>query len=155
VKHLQGSWWMILLDTTLATSLFCCEGKFSEVLEKKLRDVLSFLPKDAQILLANHFPIQGSKQKPDLRRESALLDILKKEPRIKCYLHGHNHKNTVVDLRTKGLPITTDAGTATHKAQGSFMLMECQKQGLSILPFSWNAKQNSWIQQKKINSFTW
>lgn len=154
-KHIQGSWWMILLDTTLATPLFCCQGKFSEELEKNLKDALSSLPKDAQILLANHFPIQGTKQKPDLQRESALLDILKKDPRIKCYLHGHNHRNTVLDRRKDGFPISVDAGSTTHKTRGSFTVMDCQERGVSILPFFWDVKKSSWEPQETTNSFTW
>jgi calcineurin-like phosphoesterase family protein len=155
VKHLQGAWWMILLDTTLATPLFSCRGKFSQALEKKLQEVLSFLPKDARILLANHFPLQTSKKRPDLQGEEKLVEILKKDPRIKCYLHGHNHKNTILDLRQQGLPIVADAGSATHKMQGSFLILDCQDQGLSISPFFWNVNRNSWIKQKTKNSFIW
>ncbi len=155
VKHLQENWWILLLDTTLATPLFCCQGRFSEALEVKLQEVLSTLPPTAQILLANHFPIHGNNKKPEIQREKALLDILEKDPRIKCYLHGHDHQNTILDRRKQGLPISIDAGSATHKEKGSFMILECQEQGVTAIPFFWDKKHTSWMQQNTTHSFTW
>lgn len=143
VHKLSSSWWMIALDTTIATPLFCCHGLFSKDLEEKLDKALTDLPAEANVILANHFPI-FEKKKKDLEREEALTDLCKRHKKIKLYLHGHNHKPKIHDARDQGLPIIVDAGSAVHQFSGGWNLIECEGNTLTISPFVW--KHKKWIQ---------
>jgi 3',5'-cyclic AMP phosphodiesterase CpdA len=155
LKHLFEQWWLVLLDTTLATPLLCSHGRFSESAEHHLKEALSSLPANSQVILANHFPIMCKKLRPALQRRKALFDVLKQHPQVRFYLHGHNHKHTILDLREEGLPVTVDAGSATLKASGSFTLMDCGENTCSFQPFVWNIKTRDWTPAPKKTSFTW
>ena len=155
LKQLSDKWWLILLDTTLATPLLCSHGRFSESAEHHLKEVLSSLPPNSQAILANHFPITCKKLRPALQRRKALFAILKAYPQVRFYLHGHNHKHTILDLREEGLPITVDSGSATLKTAGSFTLMECEENACSFQAFMWNIKTRDWTPGPKTTSFTW
>lgn len=145
-EKLFDSWWLVSLDTTLATPLFCCHGEFSKAIEDKLTQVLSELPKESNVLLVNHFPIHHPKNKA-LRGEENLLALLKDNPKVKIYLHGHTHKRRIVDARPLNLPILTDSGCASHKFLGSWNLIELEDNQLSILPVIW--KDHQWVPEQK------
>lgn len=149
-KHLFQKWWLVLLDTTLATPLLCSHGKFSETAEDNLKKLLKSLPEDAEIILANHFPLIG-KHPASLHRFQALQKILQEHPNIRFYLHGHEHNQKISDLRSLGLPISVDAGCASHHTSGSWNLMNCQESSCSILPFKWT---KAWTPQST-TLFTW
>ncbi len=154
VKQLSDKWWLVLLDTTLATPLLCCHGRFSETAERHLKEALSSIPEGAQVILANHFPITCKKARPALQRRKELFDILKAHPKVRFYLHGHNHKHTILDLRKEGLPIAVDAGSAALKEAGSWTLIECQENACAFQPFKWNMQKMAWV-PSPITSFTW
>lgn len=151
VKQLTPSWWMIFLDTALPTPLFCCHGRFSEELEEKLEKTLKTVPSDAKVILANHFPILSKKGK-DLEREDALLNLCKKHPQIKLYLHGHNHQPRIYDARSLGLPIVVDSGSAAHQFHGGWNRIECEKDLCTIKPYKWAHKK--WTPLSE-TSFSW
>lgn len=151
VKQLSDPWWLIALDTTIATPLFCCHGKFSEKLERQLDEVLTNLPENAHVILANHFPIALKTDKA-LQREKHLLTLIKKHPKVKIYLHGHTHKQRILDQRKKNLPIIVDSGSVAHKRQGGWNLFHCEDSSCSITPFQW--KESRWATEQK-HHFTW
>ncbi len=155
LKHLSEKWWLLLLDTTLATPLLCCHGRFSEKAEKHLKEALLSLPPDANVILANHFPIDCKKLRPALQRRSVLFNLFKEHPNIRLYLHGHNHRHTILDLRKENLPITSDAGSASHQTHGTWTLMECKENHCSFQPFHWNMEKESWISCPTLTSFNW
>ncbi len=154
LKHLSENWWLLLLDTTLATPLLCSHGRFSETAEKYLKEALASLPEGAQVVLANHFPINSKKWRPALQRQKVLLEILRNYPQIRFYLHGHDHSHTILDLRKEGLPISVDTGSTASKKSGSWTLMECQETGCSFRPFRWSIEKTSWT-PSPITSFNW
>lgn len=155
LKPLKGNWWLLLLDTTLATPLLCCHGRFSEEAEKHVKEVLSSLPSDANIVLANHFPIDCKKSKPALQRRSALFSLFKDHPKVRIYLHGHNHNHTLLDLRKERLPIAVDAGSVSHEKEGSWTLMQCEEKGCSFESFRWNRQNKTWMSSQPLTSFHW
>lgn len=151
IEQLNPSWWMIALDTTLPTPLFCCHGHFSLELEEKLDTALKNLPREANVILANHFPI-SFKQEKALQREEALTALCKRHKKIKLYLHGHTHKPKIYDGRAEDLPIIVDAGSAVHQFSGGWNLVRCENNGCTIIPFKW--AQDKWVRTLP-NSFTW
>ena len=150
ITKLNDSWHLIALDTTLATPLFCSHGRFDEKIEKTLEKALSSLPSDAQVIIANHFPI--ALEKSALQRESHLISLLQKYPKVKLYLHGHTHKRKITDHRSNNLPIVVDSGSASHRFIGSWNVIECKEKGCSIKPFTW--KKTHWTPEKEV-PFTW
>lgn len=148
--NLFKKWWLVLLDTTLATPLLCSHGKFSETAEKNLQKVLSSLPKDSHVILANHFPLMG-KHPASLHRSPVLQKILQTHPNIRFYLHGHDHKHKIVDLKNLKLPICIDAGSASYKKSASWTSMELFENRCKVQPFKW---KNRWLAEPSF-SFTW
>lgn len=151
LKQLSSQWWLILLDTTLATPLLCSHGHFFHSLEKNLEEALKSLPAGSQVIIANHFPIHCKKWRPALQRRKALIELLKRHPEIKCYLHGHDHRSNIIDLRKQGLPIAVDSGSSTHSKSGSWSLLEGAKNTCSFTPFLWKKQWEAQTPQQ----FTW
>ena len=151
-KQLSKQWWLVALDSTLPTPPLCCHGNFSTSLEKELEKTLSTLPKDAHIILANHFPISAEGTEKALKREPALLALCRRHPNIRLYLHGHTHKQTIYDGRKEGLPVLVDAGSVVHKTEGGWHLIECEGDHCTIIPFQWKGKH--WEAQLP-KTFSW
>lgn len=146
--QLSQDLWMILLDTTLATGLFCSKGAFTNKLADHLKQTLSLLPKTAKIIIVNHFPLESSRSNP-LDNSDLLLEILKQDRRICFYLHGHDHLHKVSDRRDESLPIFIDSGSATHKKQGSWTMLEYDLDRCTLTPFHVTPNK-TWKQQKPI-----
>ena len=145
VISLSDKWVSIGLDTTLATSLFSASGLFSQDLEKKLIETLDNIPKDKNIILINHFPIiHLAPKRKQLKRRDVLLDIIKKYPNIKLYLHGHTHKFTVE--KEDNLPYMICSGCSSHKKTGSFNLFEIADDKCRII--NYKIKDNNWQKNK-------
>jgi 3',5'-cyclic AMP phosphodiesterase CpdA len=154
LKQLSDKWWLLLLDTTLATPLLCSYGKFTKNAENHLREALESLPEGSQVVLANHFPIRSKSFRKELQRQNELLTLLKEHPQIRFYLHGHNHHHTILDLRKEGLPVAVDTGSATIKTSGSWTLMECRDSSCSFEPFRWDMEKHAWVSNPK-HTFNW
>ena len=154
VKKIQNDYWIITLDTSLATPLFSCHGNFSLSIEETLRKVLGSIPLNDKVIIANHFPIftSDSKQK-HLLRDNALRQVLSDFPKVKFYIHGHTHRHSIADLRNAGLPIILDSGCTSHKKRGSWNLIELSSAACDIIPYSWNGNGRSmgWIEKPKIH----
>ncbi|MES2345906.1 MAG: metallophosphoesterase, partial [Chlamydiota bacterium] len=146
IKFLSANFWLITLDTTLATSLVSSHGYFSPKIEKHLEQALQAMPKDAKIILANHFPLfdQESPRK-SLRRSNNLRALILKYPQITFYLHGHTHAHCIADLRESHLPIILDCGCTPHKETGAFHIIEMEKERYNVKVFrfseSWHSSQ--------------
>ncbi|MGE5195946.1 MAG: metallophosphoesterase family protein, partial [Anaerolineae bacterium] len=133
IKKLNPSWWLVALDTALATSLFSSQGYFSPVVEKHLEDVLACIPVDEHILLINHFPFfQHESSRKTLLRGEALRERLRNASHVKLYLHGHTHRHCVADLRASGFPIILDSGSTSHHKRAAWNLIELNKGGCFI-----------------------
>ncbi len=140
VYPLQSKWHLIALDTTLATPLYASNGLFSAQLEKHVRALLAELPSDCSLVMINHFPfLPIGHPRRHLRRGSKLEEILRNDPRIRFYLHGHTHKQSVSDLRSSSLPITLDSGS-TSFSRGSWNLLDLPEEGpCTLTPYVGNA----------------
>jgi len=137
--RLAPKWWLIALDTTRATNLYSSRGFFSPKLEERLNELLSMIPSDHSILLLNHYPFfQNVTVRHSLSRGNALEALLRKEPRIKAYLHGHSHRHTIADLQPSNLPLILDGGAC---AEGTWNLLTIDEKQIKIDVYRW---KNSW-----------
>lgn len=151
-KKLTSGWWLVLMDTTLATSLTSSNGYFSKQTETHLSNLLEKIPKQEKILLVNHFPFfQHDKPKRRLKRGLALETILQNHPSIQLYLHGHTHRKCVADLRQNKLPIILDSGSASYR-HGSWNLLDLTQNRCKLKVFQWQSIDWSEIET---HTFRW
>lgn len=158
VKKLDLDWWLVALDTAIATPLLACHGHFTEEIEKTLRKVLTSLPEGGKVILANHFPIFTSDHvHKHLIRDVALRDVLHDFINVKFYLHGHTHRHCIADLRNAGLPILLDSGCTAHEEKGTWNLLDFSEEGCKVKAFRWNLNEESeWDWNEKTStSFEW
>jgi len=140
VKKLDLDWWMIALDTAIATPLLSCHGNFTSEIASNLRKVLNELPEDSKVLLANHFPLFTSDHlHKHLIGDAALRDLLHEFPKVKFYLHGHTHRHCIADLRNAGLPILLDSGCTAHEEKGTWNLLDFSENTCSVKPYRWSS----------------
>lgn len=154
--HLVDSWYVVLMDTALATPLYHSVGFFSKKHEEYLAKVFETIPKDGHIICVNHFPFfQHEPPRRRLKRGGDLQAMLRKQENAAMYLHGHTHRHTLADVRANGLPLVMDSGSVSHKNYGTWNLLEltpnqCMLQVYSYdkhAPHDWKAihqKLYSW-----------
>jgi 3',5'-cyclic AMP phosphodiesterase CpdA len=146
---LKEGWWLVALDTAIATSLHLSIGHFSELQEKRLQETLHAIPKDQKIILINHFPFfQSDLPRKRLERGDALLRLLEKHPQVKLYLHGHTHRHSIADLRKNHLPLILDCGSTTEKIEGGWHLIDLQEKGFEIKRYKYG--RNGWTIAKEL-----
>ena len=151
-KKLTQGWWLVLMDTTLATPLTSSNGYFSKSTEASLKKLLQDIPSQDKILLVNHFPFfQHDTPKRRLKRGTVLENILKKQPNVQLYLHGHTHRRCIADLRENGLPIILDSGSTAY-CKGSWNLLDLEEDSCKLQVFSWENSQWSPLES---HNFRW
>lgn len=133
---LGAGWWLVSLDTALATSLFSSRGEFSVTIEQELETTLLSIPPNEKIILANHFPIfNNDRHRKVLVRAEALANQLKRFPQVLLYLHGHTHRHCIADLRPNQLPIILESGSPSYLKHSSCHVLDIQNKGLDIHVF--------------------
>jgi len=152
VHKIAPKWRLIALDTSVATNPYSSEGIVTEKLQEYLEEVLQLIPQDESILLFNHYPFfQNDMPRRSLKRGVALQEQIKRHPRIKLYLHGHTHRNTIADLQVSGLPIVLDGGSCCAGDKASFNVIDLANEGCSIAAYQWNGQWN----QTRTETFPW
>jgi 3',5'-cyclic AMP phosphodiesterase CpdA len=145
-------WWVVALDTALATHPYSSEGLLSEKLEAYLEEVIRLIPANDSILLFNHYPFfQNDAPRRNLRRGDALQRFLERHPRIRLYLHGHTHRQTVADLQVSSLPLVLDSGSCAQGQKGTWHLLDLDAKGCTVSTYQWN---QSW-QPARTETFAW
>jgi 3',5'-cyclic AMP phosphodiesterase CpdA len=148
--QLRSGYWLIILDTALATNLYSSAGLFSEKLQSYLTEVLNLIPKTDSILLLNHYPLlQNDIERHCLQRAGHLQKLIEQDRRIKLYLHGHTHRHTIADLQPNNLPLILDSGSCTQN--GSWNLIDLKSNGAAVSTYQW---QNGWT-QTDTKEFQW
>jgi 3',5'-cyclic AMP phosphodiesterase CpdA len=126
-------WWLCLLDTALATSLFSSRGLFSTEREASLRAALSTIPAGERVILLNHFPLFSCESvRKELVRREALQKVLSDFPCVVLFLHGHTHTQAMADLRPSALPILLDSGSTAHRRSGTCHILRVNNVGCSV-----------------------
>lgn len=137
---LGKGWWLITLDTALATSLISSRGEFAPAIEQELKTVLGSIPPTEKIILANHFPLfNNDGPRKVLSRAGHLRTLISEFPQIVLYLHGHTHRQCIADLRFNHLPILLESGSCTYKKHSSWHLIDIQNKELQIQVFHHHA----------------
>jgi 3',5'-cyclic AMP phosphodiesterase CpdA len=147
-----NGWWLIALDTALATSLVSSNGFFFPALEEKLEKALHAIPHDDRVILINHFPIFSNESyRKSLIRKEALKNLLERSPKIKLYLHGHTHRHCIADLRSSRLPIFLDSGSTARKEGGTWNLIDITPSGCRVEVF----KNTTFWEPTQTSTFKW
>lgn len=134
--YFDHGWWLIALDTAIATSLISSNGYFSPDLELKLEKALKEIPANHHIILINHFPIFSNESaRKSLIRKEALKELIERFPNIKLFLHGHTHRHCIADLRNSHLPIFLDSGATAQKKGGTWNLIDITTTGCDVQVF--------------------
>lgn len=137
-KQLCPGWWIVGLDTALATSWFHSTGYFNPRTEKALEDLLQNLPAEDQILLINHFPFfQHESPRKQLVRGLELQKLIEKYPQIKMYCHGHTHRKCLAPLQSSGLPLVLDPGSTPHRKNGGWYLIDLKENSPTVQYYQW------------------
>jgi len=151
---LKKGWWLVGLDTALATSLLSSRGDFNPLLQEKLTQILDDIPKSDKIIMANHFSLfENDGPRKILLRSDSLKNLLLKYPHILFYLHGHSHRHSVADLRPNGLPIILDSGSVSHKQNGSWHLLDISQNECQLDIFNY-CPESAWQASKRF-TFGW
>lgn len=156
-SYLGHKWWLIGLDTAIATPLLSSNGYFSPALEQKLEQALKEIPAGHQVILINHFPLFANESlRKSLIRKEALKKLIERFPKVKLFLHGHTHRQTIADLRSSNLPIILDSGSAAQKQGGTWNLIDITTHGCEVEVFKNKSGDNSpeWQPVLK-SSFKW
>jgi 3',5'-cyclic AMP phosphodiesterase CpdA len=150
-------WWLIALDTAIATSLISSNGYFSFELEQKLEKALKEIPANHHVILINHFPIFSNESaRKSLIRKEALKKLIEKFPKIKLFLHGHTHRHCIADLRSSHLPIFLDSGSTVQKEGGTWNLIDITATGCDVEVFkNTNADRDAFWQPILKSNFNW
>ena len=152
-----NGWWLIALDTAIATSLISSNGFFSPTLEQKLEKALHAIPPDDRVILINHFPVfSNESSRKSLIRKEALKDLLERFPKIKLFLHGHTHRHCIADLRNSRLPIFLDSGSTARKEEGTWNLIDITASGCRVEVFkNTSAEGYAFWQPIHTSTFRW
>ncbi len=148
-KFLGDKWWIVTLDTALATSLISSRGCFSPFIEFNLEELLSQIPAQDSVILVNHFPFfQNDSSRKILLRGAELQSVIRKFPKVKFYLHGHSHRHCIADLRVDGLPVILDSGSTAHRTHGTWNLIDIAPHESSVTAYEW--QKNKWLPRKQV-----
>lgn len=150
--RMAPGWWLVALDTSRPTHLASSEGLLSERLEAKLEELLHRLPKNESVLLLNHYPFfQNDEPKRNLERGEALEKLIRHNPQIRLYLHGHTHRHIIADLQEDGLPIVLDSGSCAQGPKGAWNLLDLDEKGCKVSTYRWN---QGWY-RSRTDEFLW
>ncbi len=148
VKKISHEWWVVGLDTTLATPWFFSSGQFFQRVEKSLVTFLSELSQNQKVILINHFPFfKHDGFRTQLERGERLKEILLNTSSVKIFCHGHTHRHCVADLQASNLPILFDSGSTPHRSKGFFNLLSLSKEQLKTEVYGW--KEGGWSAVQK------
>lgn len=124
-RHLGENWWWIGLDTTIFNPLFSSKGRFCSQVEENLTRALEQLPADAKVVLVNHFPLfESIHSSHDMERAADLRNLLRLDPRVRFYLHGHIHRQRIRDMRMAGLPLLLNSGSCGFRRRPTCHIVE-------------------------------
>jgi 3',5'-cyclic AMP phosphodiesterase CpdA len=138
-KKIAPQWWMVSIDTSRPTRLFSAQGLFSKKLEERLLEALRLIPATDSIAMLSHYPfLNNGSPKHGLRHAARLEEIVRADRRIRLYLHGHTHRQTVANLQPSGLPVVCDGGFC---GAGAWNLLSLDAEGVEVQSYRW---QEGW-----------
>lgn len=157
LRPLGKGWWWIGLDCSYANGIIDSNGIFFEEMEMRLLEAIERVPSCDRIVIGNHFPLIGSgRPTHDLRRSQPLADILKASPKVKLYLHGHDHLPYIINRQREGLPLICNAGSCAKCNGGTFYLIDLFEDHCRLKRFRYseNLRGTPWVVDMKQN-FSW
>jgi 3',5'-cyclic AMP phosphodiesterase CpdA len=144
---LVDGWWWLALDCSCANGIIDSNGIFYEQMEEKLLEAVERIPEGNQIILGNHFPLIGSgRPTHDLRRADALKALVRASPKIKLYLHGHDHTPYIINRQYEKLPLICNAGSCAKCNGGTFYLIDLFKEKCQLKRYRYSENLDTpWV----------
>ncbi len=140
--NLQDNWWLVCVDCAHKTSIISSTGIFDLKTEENLNDLLSSLPKNASIIIANHFPYKPFKYpRCHLQRGESLKQIIQKNKNIRLFMHGHCHINNI-ENENQNLTIS-DSGSISLIKKSTFNLITLENDKCYVSAYLYN--QTKWV----------
>ncbi|MBI3994137.1 MAG: metallophosphoesterase [Candidatus Lambdaproteobacteria bacterium] len=128
-KPLAGPWWLCGWDSAGPRAWRSAEGHVRDETLRATEAWLATLPRDAQVLLANHYPLYFPPDyTPKRRHELDNLAVVRTWVRAnppRAYLHGHDHRNwnfSPADLGAK-VPMVNSASSTQVPGRGQTALL--------------------------------
>ena len=138
-RQLDKQYWLISLDVCRATNLYSSRGLFSQELEERMLQILSLIPANDSILVFCHYPFfQNDAHRRNLKGGENLEKILKLDPRIKAFLHGHTHRHAIADLQPSQLPLILSSGSCTQLDRAYWNLIDLTPSGCEVSTYHWD-----------------
>ncbi len=136
------NWVVVTLDVAKSNISFSAAGNFSKKIEAKLLSTLKNIPEEKKIIILSHYPLTPTNKKRNrLIGLERLKSIITDDPRIKLFLHGHNHEERIEE----NCPISMDAGSCSYNNNGSFHLIRIQEDKIVVEIYT---HQNGWKHTK-------
>lgn len=137
---------LLLLDATCFNRGTKANGLFTTQHEKTLTALLGQIPSHERIILSAHFPYMPYKApKAHMLGGDRLAQLLNRDPRILCYLHGHRHRPQIIDSSYHTI---VDAGSISQRNNHSYSLLEWDENDLIITLYTQRGKHH---EQKQLN----
>lgn len=136
-------WWYIGLDCAVASPPFCSYGLLCDETESLLKETLQTIPNNDRVVIGNHFPLFSTGHpRHDLKRATALQNVLHKFPQVKLYLHGHDHVPYIIEK--PGFPLVLNAGSCAQKSEAAFYILDLFETGCFVQRLHY-CKELSWV----------
>ncbi len=142
---LTKGWLWISIDCAVPTRPFRSYGIFTKEQEDALDVLLSSLPDTEKVILGCHFALfETGRPHHDLKRGKELQKLIKRHPKIKLFLHGHDHAYQLTDRRKEGFPIILNSGCSVMRKHHTLSLIDIGGHTLKIQKAVWEP-QEKWL----------
>lgn len=148
LHRIAPHFWLIALDTAIATPFYSSRGNFSKEQEELFIKIMETIPKEDKVLVFNHYPFfpQASSRR-NLEGRKDLQKRLEEFPQIVLYLHGHTHRHVIANLQPSNLPIVLDSGCLVDQKRGSWNLIDLQEDRCIITAYQYHEQWKPFRQE--------
>ncbi|AAD19035.1 3,5'-cyclic-nucleotide phosphodiesterase [Chlamydia pneumoniae TW-183] len=118
-------WWLILLDCSCLNGWFSANGVVHLAQISAIETFLLSLSPEENVIIANHYPLLSS-QNPshDLINNTHLQNVLKKYPKVRLYLHGHEHQAAVYNCADTSPSYILNSGSISLPTNSRFHVID-------------------------------
>ena len=148
--QLTSSWYLATFDAAKPSSLLHSTGNFHETVEKNLYSLLSSIPKSSHIILLGHFPYHIARAPSHrMKGRKVLSSLLNDFPNVQIYLHGHTHKQQMVNINDRWL---LNSGSISEVGKSFFYLIDLEIESFRVDTFHYLGNAFQRIDDQKITA---
>ncbi|WP_100934231.1 metallophosphoesterase family protein [Candidatus Chlamydia corallus] len=122
---LTDHWWLILLDCSCLNGWFSANGAVHVGQISAIENFLLSLSSEENVIIANHYPLLSSQQLDhDLINNTLLHNVLRKYPKVRLYLHGHEHHATIYSCLDSSPSYILNSGSISLPTNSRFHVID-------------------------------